>query len=96
MPSLTVLTQQFLHRQSTPRKISTSSLLLFRANRRYPKASLHLVLKRPEFGGDVNWSLVLNLNNPVDKRYYLGVGTSATGNFYGTPRNFMLTLRAKF
>lgn len=43
-----------------------------------------------------DWSLALNINNLFDKRYYSSMGTSATGNFYGTPRNLTLTLRAKF
>ncbi|MDU9394761.1 TonB-dependent siderophore receptor [Pseudomonas sp. zfem002] len=45
---------------------------------------------------DEHWSATLNANNLADKRYYATVGTSAYNNFYGDPRNFMLTLRAKF
>ncbi|MBO3273703.1 TonB-dependent receptor domain-containing protein [Pseudomonas schmalbachii] len=45
---------------------------------------------------DENWSTTLNLNNLFDKRYYQTVGTSANGNFYGEPRNFVLTVRSKF
>ena len=45
---------------------------------------------------DEHWSATLNANNLFDKRYYATVGTAAYNNFYGDPRNFMLTVRAKF
>lgn len=45
---------------------------------------------------DRNWSATLNANNLFDKKYYSTVGTSAYNNFYGDPRNFMLTVRSKF
>lgn len=45
---------------------------------------------------DKNWSATLNANNLFDKKYYSTVGTSAYNNFYGDPRNFMLTVRSKF
>lgn len=41
-------------------------------------------------------SLALNLNNVFDKLYYSTVGTSGYGNFYGEPRNFMLSLKASY
>jgi outer membrane receptor for ferric coprogen and ferric-rhodotorulic acid len=43
-----------------------------------------------------NWQAVLNLNNLFDKVYYRTVGTSAGNNWYGEPRNVMLTLRGSF
>ncbi|TDF80809.1 TonB-dependent receptor [Pseudomonas sp. H9] len=45
---------------------------------------------------DKNWSATVNANNLFDKKYYSTVGTSAYNNFYGDPRNFMLTVRSKF
>lgn len=39
------------------------------------------------------WSLALNVNNLFDKVYYSTIGYSYYGNFYGTPRNVMLSLR---
>ncbi|MBS7779773.1 TonB-dependent receptor [Acidovorax sp. CCYZU-2555] len=45
---------------------------------------------------DPQWSLTLNVNNVFDKWYYRTVGSSASGNYYGEPRNAMLTLRGKF
>ncbi|RZT39414.1 TonB-dependent siderophore receptor [Cupriavidus agavae] len=50
---------------------------------------------------DKTWSLALNLNNLFDRRYYARLGTAGAfgpanfGNVYGTPRNVMVTLRAK-
>lgn len=42
------------------------------------------------------WTVQMNLNNIFDTRYYRTVGSSASGNYYGEPRNAMLTLRGKF
>lgn len=41
------------------------------------------------------WSLALNVNNLFDKRYYSTIGYYYYGNFYGSPRNVMLSLRGK-
>lgn len=41
-------------------------------------------------------TLTLNGNNLFDKKYYQTVGTSTYGNYYGDPRNFMLTLRGTY
>lgn len=43
-----------------------------------------------------NLNLSLNVNNIFDKKYYSTIGTSGYGNFYGEPRNFLLTLKAKY
>ncbi|MBA1200984.1 TonB-dependent siderophore receptor [Pseudomonas capeferrum] len=45
---------------------------------------------------DDHWTLSLNGNNLFDKRYYQTVSSAANGNFYGEPRNYMLTLRGEF
>ncbi|MNZ20754.1 Ferric-pseudobactin receptor precursor [compost metagenome] len=45
---------------------------------------------------DEHWDLTLNGNNLFDKKYYQTVGTSTYGNYYGDPRNFMLTLRGTY
>lgn len=42
------------------------------------------------------WTIALNLNNVLDKTYFEFVGTTAAGNAYGAPRNFLATLRAKY
>ncbi|MGY1490126.1 TonB-dependent siderophore receptor [Methylobacillus pratensis] len=49
-----------------------------------------------EYQVDKNWSLNLNANNLFDKTYYQTVGSAGLGNYYGTPRNVMLTVRGTF
>ncbi|MFK0090539.1 TonB-dependent siderophore receptor [Pseudomonas sp. NPDC090755] len=43
-----------------------------------------------------HWSVALNGNNLADKKYYSTIGTAEYANFYGDPRNFMLTLRGTY
>ena len=45
---------------------------------------------------DDTWSVALNGNNLSDKRYYATVGTEGFGNFYGEPRNFVMSVKADF
>ncbi|RON17499.1 TonB-dependent receptor [Pseudomonas frederiksbergensis] len=45
---------------------------------------------------DDTWSVALNGNNLFDKRYYATVGTEGFGNFYGEPRNFVMSVKADF
>ena len=45
---------------------------------------------------DPRWTLSLNLNNLSDKVYYQTVGYASGSNFYGTPREWLLTLRGTF
>lgn len=45
---------------------------------------------------DDHWTVSLNGNNLFDKKYYQTVSSAANGNFYGDPRNYMLTLRGEF
>ncbi|MFJ4375233.1 TonB-dependent siderophore receptor [Pseudomonas japonica] len=45
---------------------------------------------------DEHWSVALNGNNLLDKKYYQSVGAVSWGNFYGEPRNFMVTLKGTF
>ncbi|MCE1117304.1 MULTISPECIES: TonB-dependent siderophore receptor [Pseudomonas] len=45
---------------------------------------------------DDTWSVALNGNNLFDKRYYSTIGTETFGNYYGEPRNFMVSVKASF
>jgi len=46
---------------------------------------------------DAHWTASLNINNLFDRSYYQTLSTRASsGNWYGEPRNLMLTVRALF
>ncbi|MEJ0037947.1 MAG: TonB-dependent siderophore receptor [Gammaproteobacteria bacterium] len=45
---------------------------------------------------DSRWNAALNINNVADRVYYQTVGQTTVGNWYGEPRNYMLTLRGRF
>ncbi|TLP56041.1 MULTISPECIES: TonB-dependent siderophore receptor [Pseudomonas] len=49
-----------------------------------------------EYRINENWTAALNGNNLFDKKYYQTIGSSVRGNWYGEPRNYMLSLRATF
>lgn len=49
-----------------------------------------------EYRINPKWAVQMNLNNIFDKTYYRTMGSSASGNYYGEPRNVMLTVRGKF
>ncbi|WEK45141.1 MAG: TonB-dependent receptor [Candidatus Andeanibacterium colombiense] len=42
------------------------------------------------------WSLAVNLENIFNKTYYQTSGSVSSGNWYGTPRSFTASLRAKW
>jgi outer membrane receptor for ferric coprogen and ferric-rhodotorulic acid len=43
-----------------------------------------------------SWTVALNANNIFDKVYYERVGGADGGNWYGAPRNWMLTVRGTY
>nr|WP_122317781.1 TonB-dependent siderophore receptor [Pseudomonas cichorii] len=45
---------------------------------------------------DEHWTVALNGNNLLDRKYYKATGDIDRGNYYGDPRNYMLTLRGNF
>lgn len=63
---------------------------------RFSQASYAVWSARIDYKLTPDWNIALNIHNLFDKRYYQTVGTSARGNFYGEPRNAMLTLRGSF
>nr|WP_314538926.1 TonB-dependent siderophore receptor [uncultured Massilia sp.] len=42
------------------------------------------------------WSLQANVNNAFDKVYYAKYSPNTIGNYYGDPRNVLVSLRARF
>lgn len=51
---------------------------------------------RAAYDIDPRWSVALNLKNVLDKHYFSTVGNSGYGNFYGEPRNALLTVTGRF
>lgn len=49
-----------------------------------------------EYRLNQHWSLALNGNNLADKKYYSTIGTAEYANFYGDPRNMVLSLRGTY
>lgn len=45
---------------------------------------------------DPTWTLALNVGNVTDKTYWSAIGGVRNGTYYGTPRNFTLSLRGNF
>lgn len=42
------------------------------------------------------WSAQLNVNNVFDRRYYSGLSSLSSGARYGTPRNILFSIQAKY
>ncbi len=51
---------------------------------------------RLDYKFDKNWSTAFNINNIFDRTYYSSLGTRDSGNWYGEPRNFTISLEGKF
>lgn len=51
---------------------------------------------RASYRIDAHWSVAANVENLFDKTYYRSVGTSATSNWYGEPRNALLSVRGSW
>lgn len=51
---------------------------------------------RADYDITSNWSAALQISNLFNRRYYKTLGSSANYNWYGEPRNVMLTLRGRF
>lgn len=68
-----------------------------RSNRSVEGTSGYAIFNaRVAYQFDRNYSLSLAINNLFDKTYYASIGTTTAYNFYGEPRNFMLSLRASY
>ncbi len=51
---------------------------------------------RGEYQLTSHWSAALNVNNLFDRTYYQTVGSSGGGNFYGDPRNYVVSVHGAF
>jgi outer membrane receptor for ferric coprogen and ferric-rhodotorulic acid len=61
----------------------------------FTQGSYAIFSVRGEYQIDSRWSLALNVNNLFDRSYYQTVGPSSNLNFYGEPRNFMVSLHGQ-
>jgi len=43
-----------------------------------------------------HWSATLNVNNVFDKKYYQTIGDTSGGNWYGAPRNFLVSMQYSY
>ncbi|MDG9929270.1 MULTISPECIES: TonB-dependent siderophore receptor [unclassified Pseudomonas] len=57
------------------------------------QSAYNLVDLNANYRVNQNVSVQLNLNNVFDEKYYTAIFSEDTGNYYGAPRNFALTLR---
>lgn len=55
-----------------------------------------VVSPRIEYQVEPHWRFALAVNNVFDRIYYQTVSTPLYGNWYGEPRNFLLSLEARF
>ncbi|AQR61663.1 hypothetical protein BZG35_08365 [Brevundimonas sp. LM2] len=62
---------------------------------RYTQSGRAIWSGRVEYDLDDRWSFAVNVNNLTDETYYQTTG-AGTGNWYGEPRSFTLSLRAKW
>jgi outer membrane receptor for ferric coprogen and ferric-rhodotorulic acid len=51
---------------------------------------------RLQYRIDDHWSVALNGNNLFDRTYYATIGNRTGSNYYGDPRNYMVTLKGSF
>jgi outer-membrane receptor for ferric coprogen and ferric-rhodotorulic acid len=59
----------------------------------FTQAPYAVVSARVAYKFDDHWTASLNVNNIFDKVYYQTVGGISNGNWYGAPRNAMLSVR---
>lgn len=63
---------------------------------RYLQDAYALVSVRGEYQFNDAWSAALNVNNVLDETYYQTVASSSSGNYYGEPRNFVLSINGRW
>ncbi|MFC7298280.1 TonB-dependent siderophore receptor [Herminiimonas aquatilis] len=63
---------------------------------RFEQAAYAVWSTRLAYKFNKNLTAALNINNLFDKNYYRTLGSTTGGNWYGEPRNAMLTLQATY
>lgn len=63
---------------------------------RFTQGGYTVLSAHAEYALSKSWSLGLNVNNLLDKTYYQTLGTSVWSNWYGAPRSYTASVRAKF
>ncbi|MEJ0037921.1 MAG: TonB-dependent siderophore receptor [Gammaproteobacteria bacterium] len=66
------------------------------ANYAYTQKAYAVVGGRVSYQIDQRWNAALNMDNILDRTYYKTMGSSTGSNWYGDPRNYMLTVRGSF
>lgn len=54
-----------------------------------------VVTLRTAYEINAHWAVALNIDNLFDRTYYQAIGSPNSSNWYGTPRNLMLTINGK-
>ncbi len=62
----------------------------------YSQDAYAVVGLRGEYAINATWTAALNVNNLLDETYYQTVSTSNTGNYYGEPRNWTVSLSGRW
>ncbi|MGE7993562.1 TonB-dependent siderophore receptor [Pseudomonas sp. NPDC089554] len=74
----------------------TTGAVLSESNFKFSQGGYAVYDAMVEYKVDDHWTVAVNGNNLFDRRYYSTVNNTEYGNYYGEPRNFMLTLRGTF
>ena len=76
--------------------VTEAALLFFGGTTGAIQPSYAVVNLRLGYDISDHYSLALNLENLLDKKYYSRISGTEFGNFYGTPRSVLVTARARF
>lgn len=63
---------------------------------KYNQGSYAVTSLRGDYRVNEHWSAALNINNLFDENYYQTVNSSNTGNYYGEPRSFLVSLSGRW
>ncbi|MCD7098227.1 TonB-dependent receptor [Stenotrophomonas sp. MMGLT7] len=62
----------------------------------FSQGSYAVVSARAAWRIDHRWQVALNVNNLLDRSYWQTVANTYSGNYYGEPRSYTLSLRGQF